>query len=363
MKKLLPLLFALIIIGCSPKKTNVQVLKIEHLIQTLSDSNDFNGNILVVHNGEVIINKSYGHFDFEANQKLKPNDCFYLASISKQFTALLIMQLVEEGHVNLDASLLNYLPNYDKNIGKSITIHHLLSHSSGLEEFYEDSEFIDGPEFIDSVTEIEMFERCQKPILFEAGTSHKYSDTNYYLLSLIIERLRSKPYNEVLFERIFEPLQMNHSGYFGAEKKPIAKLYTRNNGKFIPAPSFNRAIGKGGTGCYSNTEDLWKWHQALNTDQLLSTEYRNKLWELHNKYTQNEYFGYGWRTHTNGSVDKRDWYSEKGGGPSFGVYNIIAKDFTNNNFIAILTNTDKTNKSNYETVAQILQLLNENKNR
>ncbi|MBL4604237.1 MAG: beta-lactamase family protein [Flavobacteriaceae bacterium] len=363
MKKLLPLLFTLIIIGCSPKKTNIQASKIEQLFQELYDVNDFNGNILVAHNGKIIVNKSYGHFDFETNQKLKPDDCLYLASISKQFTALLILQLVEEGKVNLNASLLNYLPNYDKKIGKSITIHDLLSHSSGLQEFYEDSEFNNGPKFIDSVSEVEMFERCQKPILFEAGTSQKYSDTNYYLLSLIIEKLRGKSYNEVLFKRIFEPLQMNHSGYFGAEKRPIAKLYTRNKGEFIPAPSFNRAIGKGGTGCYSSTKDLWKWYQSLNTDKLLSTKYRNKLWELHTKYVQNEYFGYGWRTHTYGSADKRDWYSEKGGGPSFGVYNVIAKDYTNNNFIAILTNTGRTNKSNYEIVEQILQIVNEDKNR
>lgn len=332
-------------------------MEIEQLIQELYESNDFNGNILVAHHGKVIVNKSYGHFDIEANKELKPDDCFYLASISKQFTALLVMQLVEEGKVNLNSSLLNYLPNYDKKIGTLITIHHLLSHSSGLQEFYEDSEFNNGPEFIDSVTEIEMFERCQKPILFEAGTGNKYSDTNYYLLSLIIERLRDKPYNEVLFERIFEPLQMNHSGYFGAEKQPIAKLYTRNNGEFIPAPSFNRAIGKGGTGCYSSTEDLWKWYQSLHTDKLLSAEYRNKLWELHTKYIQNEYFGYGWRTHTNGSEDMHHWYSEKGGGPSFGVYNVIAKDYTNQIFIAVLTNTDRTNKSNYDTVEQILKLL------
>ncbi|TDQ25430.1 serine hydrolase domain-containing protein [Tenacibaculum caenipelagi] len=344
-----------------PHKSVGQSSKIEQLIQELYESNDFNGNILVAHKGEVIINKSFGFFDFEANQKLKPDHSFYLASISKQFTALLIMQLVEEGKVNLNASILNYLPNYDKGIGKTITIHHLLSHSSGLQEFYEDNEFINGPGFIDSVSKTEMFERCQKPILFEAGTSDNYSDTNYYLLSLVIEKLRGKPYNEVLVEKIFKPLKMNHSGYFGAEKNPIAKLYTRTNGELKPAPSFNRAIGKGATGCYSSTKDLYKWYQSLITNQLLSEEYRNKLWELHTKSAQSEYFGYGWRTHTNGSKDKSDWYSEKGGGPSFGVYNVIAKDYTNTSFIAILTNTDRTNQSNYDTIEQVLKLLDKEK--
>ncbi len=265
--------------------------KIDNLITRYTDYNLFNGSVLVVEDGEVILKKGYGFANMEYDISNSPETKFRIGSITKQFVATVIMQLVEEGKINLDEKITSYLPNYRKDTGDKVTIFHLLTHTSGIPSYtgipkvWSDSLRLQYS--VDYL--IEHF--CQGDLEFESGTEFRYNNSGYVLLGKIVEDLTGKSLSDALDERIFKPAGMLNTGIDTEQKilKNRASGYERTFDGFVGTPFFNITNAFGAGAMYSTVEDMFLWDRILYTDKLLTTESKEKMFT---PYLSN--YGFGW---------------------------------------------------------------------
>lgn len=189
-----------------------QTDQLDLLLQQYHRLHLFSGNALVVVKGNVLLEKSYGLAHREWNIAHQPTTKFRIGSLTKQFTALLILQLKQEGKLELQQPITRYLPWYPKETGEKITIHHLLTHSSGLVNYTENAEAIN--DIITHSYSPEEIARkyCVSSLTFEPGSTFGYCNTGYYLLGLVIETLTGKSFAEALREKILLPAGMNDTG-------------------------------------------------------------------------------------------------------------------------------------------------------
>ncbi len=264
-----------------------KVAKIDQLIALHAKYGQFNGAVLVADNGKVIYKKGFGLANMEWNIPNAPDTKFRLGSITKQFTATLILQLVEQGKIKLDGKLSDYLPYYRNDTGAKVTIHHLLSHTSGIPSYTA------LPGFVDSVSrnpfKVEDFVKkyASGDLEFEPGTKFVYNNSGYFLLGAIIEKVTGKPYEQVVKENIFDPLGMKDSGYdhWGTIINKRAMGYTRKAAGYDTAPYLDMSIPYAAGSLYSTVEDLYLWDQAQYGEKILSA--RSK--ELMVKPNLNDY--------------------------------------------------------------------------
>ena len=242
---------------------NEKTAKIEQLIDYCYNNGIFNGTILVAEHGKVIYNKAKGFANFETKERLNTDSPFYLASVTKQFTAMAIMMLYEQGKLNYNDQLTKYFPEFP-DYAQKVTIRNMLNHTSGIADHFELGLYKPG------LTNKEVFDALvqRKALDFEPNSRYSYSNGNYVLLSLIVEKISGQPFSLFMKNHIFDPLNMDHTLVYDESKPEIP----------------NRAIGydmlgnvadydiltTGAGGIYSTTEDLFKWDQALYTDQLVS---------------------------------------------------------------------------------------------
>lgn len=265
--------------------------KIDEFVEFYHQVERFNGSVLVAEGGEVIYKKGFGLANMEWGIPNAPDTKFRLASVSKQFTAMLVMQLVQEGKIDLEGKLTDYLPEFRRETGDKVTIHHLLTHTSGLPDYSDASGFWNElmrspltPEFVvDSLS--------SGDLEFEPGTQYRYNNGGYYLLSLIVERVAGEKFGEVLREKILEPLGMKNSGLDYPEMilEKRATGYEQNVDGLTNARhrQIENLLGTGGI--YSTVEDLYLWDRALYTEELLSQKYMDILFR---PYLDN--YAYGW---------------------------------------------------------------------
>ena len=186
---------------------------VDALLTSYHDAGIFNGTALVSNGGHVVFKKGYGFADFEWKIPNTPDTKFRIGSITKQFTSTVIVQLVDEGKLSLDATLSSVLPYYRTDTGSKITVHHLLTHTSGIPSY------TGLPNFMRDVSRNpygvrEFVEKyCSGDLEFEPGSRFLYNNSGYFLLGAMIEAVTNKPYAQVLRERVFEPLGMAASGY------------------------------------------------------------------------------------------------------------------------------------------------------
>src|ERR1051325_6326488 len=265
--------------------------KIQELLSVANKYRQFNGTVLVAENGKVVYKGGYGSANMEWNIPNTPETKFRLGSITKQFTATVIMQLVEQGKIKLDAHLSDYLPDYRKDTGTKVTIHNLLTHTSGIPSYTSQ------PGFFENVSrnpyKVDEFVKkyASGDLEFEPGSKFVYDNSGYFLLGAIIERVTGKPYEQVLQENIFNPVGMKNTGY-DHHDTIIAKRaagYVKTHDSFANAPYLDMSIPYAAGSLYSTVEDLYLWDQALYTDKLLSAQSKALM------YTPFlEDYGYGW---------------------------------------------------------------------
>ncbi len=278
--------FAPLHVYAQPKTTEIEKL--------MQSKPLFNGTILVSEKGKVIFQQGYGFANFEWQIPNTPGTKFKIGSITKQFTAMLIMQLVAAGQIGLHDTISDYLPYYRKDTGTQITIHHLLTHTSGLPSLYRK----DYPEFEISLRHnpYSLKEGIQKfrsdDLRSEPGAAYHYTNSGYYILGAIIERVTGLTYEAVLKEKILDPLKMVNTGFdhYQAILPNRASGYTRNEGKIENAASMDLSVIHAAGAMYSTVEDLFLWDQALYTTQLLSSKFKEIMFR---PYLNN--YGYGWR--------------------------------------------------------------------
>lgn len=263
--------------------------KIDEILSAYHKFDLFNGSVIIAQNGKEILKNSYGKANFTWNINNTPTTKFRICSVTKQFTALLILQLKQEGKLKLDDKIITHLPWYFKNTGSKLTIHHLLSMTSGL------------PNYTDGTTPIMLQEELnpkefalkyfEDRLLFEPGENISYCNTGYYILGMIIEAVSKKSYETVLQEKIFDVLGMKNSGveYPGQVIPNFADGYSFYMGEYIGTESVNPKGYAFSTGAiYSTVEDMFLWDKSFYTEELLSTE-NKKL--MCTKYLPN--YGYG----------------------------------------------------------------------
>ena len=302
----------------------------------------FSGSILVSIEGNILINNGYGMANYELNVPNSAETKFCIGSITKQFTSILVLQLIEKGLLSLDETLDRFISDYP--FGNKVTIHHLLTHSSGIYNYTEDEELdMYMRNYIFPSDLIDKFKN--KPFEFEPGLKYSYSNSGYILLGHIIEKLTNKTYEECVKENIFNKLSMINSGYNDHIKlvKGRASGYDLVDGEIQNSDFIDSSITYAAGSLYSTIEDLHKWNSALLNGTLISKEFLNKMLDKQVKIAEDWYYGYGimiWQREYGNRI--RIGVSHDGGVPGFASTNtIFPKDNVEIIILSNLTNSCK----------------------
>ena len=265
--------------------------ELDAAVITFVKQEKFTGTILVARKGEILLHKAYGQKNDEAGQPNTVNSIYQIASLAKQFTAAVILKLQEQGKLSVKDKVSKYYPGYPN--GDKITIHHLLSHTSGIYNYTDNKAFMSGDQSqlvtLDSM--IRLFNN--QPLVFEPGSRFSYSNSGYTLLGYIIEKVTGKSYQHVLNKLILKPLHLRHSGYDYLALKDSNKTtgYLQyGSGGFTKANPVHPSILYTTGALYSTTGDLYKWHQALMGNRFLSAA---SIQLLYTPYSGR--YGYGWQ--------------------------------------------------------------------
>jgi CubicO group peptidase (beta-lactamase class C family) len=261
------------VLTSSSLNAQTKIEKIDSLLNDYYNKGIFNGSVIVSENGIVIYTNGFGYANFEWNIQNKSDTKFKIGSCTKQFTATLIMILREEGKLNLSDKISDYIPDYPLDKGNKITIHQLLSHSSGIPEYFSLPEMENllskennPDDFIKAFWDLELE--------FEPGSKLSYSNSGYFVLGKIIEIITSQSYGQVLQEKIFKPLLMTNSGLIEDDvvlnKKAYGYIKLNDTKKIAPYINATGAFAAGAI--YSTVEDLFKWQIALQSFSILSKE-------------------------------------------------------------------------------------------
>ena len=276
--------------------------KIQEVLALAHKYRQFNGAALVAENGKVVYKGAFGMANMEWNIPNTPDTKFRLGSITKQFTATATLQLVEQGKIKLDAKITDYLPDYRKDTGDKVTIHHLLTHTSGIPSYTGQ------PGFFENVSrnpyKVDEFVKkyASGNLEFEPGSKFSYDNSGYFLLGAIIERVTGKPYEQVVKENIFDPLGMKNTGYdhHATIIPKRASGYSKTPDGYTNAVYLDMSIPYAAGSLYSTVEDLYLWDQALYTDKVLSAQSKALMYK---PFLEN--YAYGWAV-TNGSFKQND---------------------------------------------------------
>jgi len=276
-------------------------------MQALVKLDRFSGAILVAKDGKVVESAGYERANVEWDIPNKPDTKFRIGSITKQFTAMAVMILQERGKLRSPDLICKYVPECPA-AWKSITIQHLLTHTSGIPDY------VDFPDFSQTqalpATPQELISRFrEKPLRFTPGEKFEYSNSGYVVLGFIIERVSGQSYEEFLRHNIFDVLGMNDSGY--DSNRTIlphrAAGYQKEGGKLLNAKYIDPSVAYAAGALYSTVNDLMIWDQALYTDKLVTQKTRQEIFTPYK-----EIVGYGWAIgtlfnrkmqHHNGGID------------------------------------------------------------
>lgn len=349
MKTFLILIFPILIItGCTMSNEE----KINEIFNDYNKSGMPGAAVMIINDGEVIFEKSYGLADVEKKIQVTRTTNFRLASVTKQFTAMSILMLIDNGKLRLETTLEDIFPNFP-DYGKHITIKNLLQHTSGL---------IDYEDLISDTITIQLKDKDVLELImktdstyFQPGSQHKYSNTGYALLALTVEKISGKPFSDFLKDNIFQPLGMDNTIAF---EKDINEIKDRAYGyrikdnivEFADQSITSAVLGDGGI--YSSLNDLYKWDQLLYTEKFIDKKYLTESWTRGKTNNGVDFpYGYGWRLEK--YQDTEVVYHT---GSTRGFRNIIyrmpEKKFT----IVILTNRDAG--SEFNTLEFAHQLVN-----
>lgn len=291
---------------------------------------------LVYKDGEVLYRKAFGMANLELKVPMKPENVFEIGSITKQFTSVSILMLMEQGKLSLDDEIAKFIPDYPTK-GKKITVHHLLNHTSGIKSYTNMENFRSqartdmSPEALIDVFKNEQME-------FDPGEEWNYNNSGYILLGHIIEEVSGKPYAEFVSENIFKPLGMKNSQY-GSKTQLIpnrASGYTPIENGYRNADYLSMSLPYAAGSLMSTIDDMLLWHKCVHNNTLIKPE--SKAYAFTNTKLNNgkpTYYGYGWQTDEVNGIPS----IEHGGGifgyVTQGIY--VPQD---NVYVILLTNTN-----------------------
>ncbi len=252
--------------------------------------------VLAAVDGKPVFEKAYGLANVELNVPNKPEFLFAIGSMSKQFTAVSILKLAQEGKLSLNDDITKYLTGYNTH-GRKITIENLLTHTSGITSYTEKADFM--KEFILDKTKEEMRDYFMNDsLLFEPGTDWSYSNSGFLLAGMIVEKVSGESLYEFEEENIFKPAGMEHT-YFGMRDSVIPGFvngYDKiGNNKYKESSYFSWSWPFGAGQIISSAEDLLKWDEALYTNKIVDQKLLEKGWNSYKLFDgEKTNYGYGW---------------------------------------------------------------------
>ena len=268
--------------------------KIDKLISNQFKENETGVSVLVAKEGEVIYRKAFGKANLELDVNMTSSNVFEVGSITKQFTSVAILMLMEEGKLSLEDNITKFIPDYPTK-GKKISVHHLLTHTSGIKSYTSMQSFGKVMTIDESPLKfIDFFKN--EPMDFEPGEEYRYNNSGYFILGYIIEKVSGVSYEEFINEKIFKKLDMN-SSYYGSHTKLIknrASGYQKNN-EYGNAQYISLTLPYAAGSIMSNVDDMLKWQTAISNNVLIKKETIAKAYK---NYTLNNgekiNYGYGW---------------------------------------------------------------------
>ncbi|MBX3728329.1 MAG: beta-lactamase family protein [Candidatus Sumerlaeia bacterium] len=275
-----------------PATADPRAADIEVLLDAYNREGLFNGIAMVADDGRVIFEKSYGYANEEWGMRPDRHTKFRLASITKQFTALMILQLAEEGKLSLDDTITKHLPWYRQDTGSRITIHQLLTHTSGIPNYSDFSGFFStGPSRMHYEMREFVEKYCSNDLASEPGESYAYCNSGYYILGAILEEIEGKPWEQVVDERIAQRGGMPDTGAYSHTRlmPRRAQGYRRDSdGTLQPTGHQDMTIWRAAGSMYSTGQDMLQWDRALRENLLLGAEWKEKMFSR-----QRGSYGYG----------------------------------------------------------------------
>jgi D-alanyl-D-alanine carboxypeptidase len=345
-----------------PAQTQAQTSRLETAIRDYVRAHHFDGAIVIQERGKLLYRRCFGIADRAFNIPMQNDTRFKIASITKAFTATLILQLYEQGKIDLDQPIKTYLPDYTGEGADKVRVHNLLNHTSGLPNIdqgltsYEDGRRQGIDHYQKVYTTDELIRKfCSGKLVREPGKAFDYNNAEYMILGKIIEKITGKPYEQALQERILQPLGMRDSGLLN-QRDIVPKLsptYMQRDGTTIlenEMPTYIENWYAAGA-MYSTTADLLKFANALFGAALLKPETLKLMLKpgLDN-------YGYGvWiSTWELGNGKKIKAVERPGGimGANGVLFHILDDDAT----IIILSNTNRTDLDDFPL--QIAKALN-----
>ncbi len=295
----------------------------------------FMGVALLAQHGKTVFEKTYGWADMEWETPHIPQSVFRIGSITKQFTAAGILQLAQKGALKPDDPVVKYVQDLPKT-WNAITLHQLLTHSSGIPNYTSTPAF--GRQVVmkpNTPQELVGLVKDQ-PLEFKAGERWGYSNTNYVLLGMVLEEVSGMKYADYLQRHIFDVADMKSTAYDSNKLilKHRAHGYQTSTHGLENAPFIDMSVPFAAGGVHSTAQDLVRWDQSLNGDQILSKGWRDRMFTAYVVTTvKNSSHGYGWFvTKENG----RTQYSHQGGSPGFST--MIARYPETKTTIVLLSN-------------------------
>ncbi|HEL4258629.1 beta-lactamase family protein [Stenotrophomonas maltophilia] len=274
--------------------------------------------VLVLHDGQAVFRRGYGLAVVEDGTAVTAASNFRLASVSKQFTAAAVLLLVEEGRLGLDQPVRRWLPELPP-AASSVTLRHLLSHTSGLPDYEDLMDPADSRQVHDA--DVLALLAREDRLDFTPGTAYRYSNSGYALLALIVGRASGQDFATFLQQRIFGPLHMTHTvAHQDGVDTVTARAYGYSwlDGRWQRTDQSTTSAVLGDGGIYSSLDDLARWDAALYDDRLLSAASRRAMFSPATATTEPDvpHYGFGWRL--NGRMQ---WHS----GESIGFRNVILR--------------------------------------
>lgn len=310
--------------------------KLEDYLQKRYERGEFMGTVLVAKNGIPTFKKSYGFANIEKHLHNNPELKYLIGSMTKQFTAALILKLQEMNKLSVNDKLSKYYPSYK--YGDEITIRNLLNHTSGIPSYTGDPSVMTNLISYETVAEI-LDTMYARELEFKTDSLMKYTNTGFLILGDIIEKASGKTYKEFIQETIFTPLGMNHSAFdvFDTTDVMFTTGYTMDEDKKIIRSEYMKVEYAGAAGSISSTvDDMLKWDMALYGNKILNDESKQQMFT-----PGKQNYGYGIiidEPKYDSVIHKRIWHA----GRIPGFTSVIQRFIEDTTSVIILCNNDMT---------------------
>ena len=330
----------------NPERAKKQQHQLDSLFRDLQKKKGFNGTVLVTQYNQILYKGAFGYADFQKKDTLTTQKPFQLASVSKQFTAMAIMMLQEEGRLKYNDEVQRFFPDFPY---ECITIRHLLTHRSGLPNYtyFTEKYWPDRRAFISNEEVIRLMTQHKPAVYYQPDKRFNYSNTGYMLLAAIIAKASGMPFEDFMEKKIFWPLGMKNSWVLTNKNTEIPPGHTARRRK--REIDFLDGV-QGDKGIYSTVEDMYKWDQALYTEKLVKRATLEEAFTGAAKETKKEDYGFGWRIRKLADTQPVEYH----GGLWHGFNNYFMRNRKDHSAIIVLSNVPNGSLNYMQNVQAIL---------